>query len=62
MALKDDIAGDPMNEQVRWTHLTHQQIKQRLSEQSGIGISVQVIGVLPHLVDGLVAVGSVNSD
>lgn len=22
-ALKDDIAGDPMNEQTRWTHLTH---------------------------------------
>lgn len=42
-ALKDDIAGDPMNEQIRWTHLTHQQIKQRLSEQSGICISVQVI-------------------
>ena len=42
-ALKDDIAGDPMNEQTRWTHLTHQQIRQRLSEQSGICISVQVI-------------------
>jgi hypothetical protein len=42
-ALKDDIAGDPMNEQTRWTHLTHQQIRRRLSEQSGICISVQVI-------------------
>ena len=42
-ALKDDIAGDPMNEQTRWTHLTHQQIKQCLSEQSGICVSVQVI-------------------
>ena len=26
--LKDDIAGDPMNEQIRWTHLTHEQIRQ----------------------------------
>ncbi len=42
-ALKDDIAGDPMDEQIRWTHLTHKQIKQRLSEQSGICVSVQVI-------------------
>ena len=42
-ALKDDIAGDPMNEQTRWTHLTHKQIKQCLSEQSGICVSVQVI-------------------
>ena len=42
-ALKDDIAGDPMNEQTRWTHLTHKQIKQFLSEQSGICVSVQVI-------------------
>ena len=39
-ALKDDIAGDPMNEQTRWTHLTHEQIRQRLSEQSGIRVSV----------------------
>ena len=42
-ALKDDIAGDPMNEKTRWTHLTHKQIKQCLSEQSGICVSVQVI-------------------
>ena len=42
-AIKDDIAGDPMNEQTRWTHLTHEQIRQRLSEQSGIRVSVQVI-------------------
>ena len=42
-ALKDNIAGDPMNEQTRWTHLTHKQIKQRLSELSDIHVSVQVI-------------------
>lgn len=42
-ALKDDIAGDPMNEQTRWTHLNHKQIKQCLSEQSSICVSVQVI-------------------
>ena len=42
-ALKDDIAGDPMNEQTRWTHLTHKQIKQCLLEQSDICVSVQVI-------------------
>ena len=42
-ALKDDIAGDPMNEQTRWTHLPHKQIKQCLLEQSDICVSVQVI-------------------
>ncbi len=42
-ALKDDIAGDPMDEQTRWTHLTHEEIRQRLSEQSGIRVSVHVI-------------------
>ena len=41
--LKDDIAGDPMNEQKRWTHLTHKQIRQRLLEQFDIRISVRVI-------------------
>jgi hypothetical protein len=42
-ALKDDIAGSPMDEQTRWTHLTHAQIKQRMVEQSGICVSVPVI-------------------
>lgn len=42
-ALKDDIAGDPMNEQIRWTHLTREQIKQRMEEQSGISVSVPVV-------------------
>jgi hypothetical protein len=41
--LKDDIAGDPMNEQTRWTHLTHEQIRWRLLEQFDIRISVPVI-------------------
>jgi len=41
--LKDDIAGDPMNEQIRWTHLTHEQIRQRLINQFDIHISVPVV-------------------
>ena len=42
-SLKDDIAGDPMNEQIRWTHLTHEQIRQRLINQFDIRISVPVV-------------------
>lgn len=42
-ALKDDIAGDPMNENIRWTYLTHAEIAQRLVEQSGLSVGVHVI-------------------
>src|SRR5664280_1280795 len=41
--LKDDIAGDPMNEKVRWTPLTHDDMKQRLSAQFTIQVSSTVI-------------------
>ena len=41
--LKDDIAGDPMNEKVRWTQLTHADMKQRLSAQFTIQVSSTVI-------------------
>lgn len=41
--LQDDIAGDPMNDQVRWTHLTQTEIKERLAEQHGIQISEFVV-------------------
>jgi len=41
--LKDDIAGDPMNEKTRWTQLTHDDMKQRLSAQFTIQVSSTVI-------------------
>lgn len=41
--LKDDIAGNPMDEHVRWTHLTHEEIAQRLAAQHEIIVSETVI-------------------
>jgi hypothetical protein len=41
--LKDDIAGDPMNEKTRWTQLTHDDMKQRLAVQFNIQVSSTVI-------------------
>jgi hypothetical protein len=41
--LKDNIAGDPMDEQVRWTNLTHEEIKSRLAAQHDIAVSETVI-------------------
>ena len=41
--LKDNIAGDPMNEEVRWTNLTHKEIKTRLAGQHDINVSETVI-------------------
>jgi hypothetical protein len=41
--LKDDIAGNPMDTEIRWTYLTHEEIKLRLLTQFDIGISVTVI-------------------
>ena len=41
--LKDNIAGDPMDEQVRWTNLTHEEIAQRLAAQHEIIVSETVI-------------------
>jgi transposase len=36
-------AGDPMNEQVRWTNLTRQEIARLLAEQHGIVVSETVV-------------------
>ena len=41
--LKDNIAGDPMNEEVRWTNLTHEEIGTRLASQYAIEVSETVI-------------------
>lgn len=41
--LQDDIAGDPMHEKVRWTHLTPAEIQQRLAEQHKIQVSEFVV-------------------
>ena len=40
------IAGSPMNEEIRWTHLTRQQIADLLLEEEEIGVSVTVIDQL----------------
>ena len=41
--LKDYTAGDPMDEAVRWTNLTHQQIADKLKEDDGIEISRRIV-------------------
>jgi hypothetical protein len=41
--IKDNMAGDPMDEQVRWTNLSYTQIKQRLKQQHQIPISETVV-------------------
>ena len=42
LVLKNYTAGDPMNEQIKWTHLTQEQIASALKEQ-GIKVSLFVI-------------------
>ncbi len=44
--LKQHTAGDPMDETVRWTNLTHQEIAEKLAEEYEIRISQPVIGRL----------------
>ena len=44
--LKDHTAGDPMDETVRWTNLTHQEIAEKLAEEYEIQVSEPVIGQL----------------
>jgi hypothetical protein len=39
----DHTAGDPMDEQIRWTNLSRQAIADQLAEQHGIRVSVTVI-------------------
>ena len=41
--LKDYTAGDPMDDTIRWTNLTHQQITDRLKEDYGIEISRRIV-------------------
>lgn len=41
--IKDHMAGDPMDEQVRWTNLSRTEIKQRLAQQHQIRVSETVI-------------------
>ena len=40
--IHDYTAGDPMDEKIRWTHLTHQQIADKLKEK-GIEISRKIV-------------------
>ena len=42
--LKDNIAGDPMNEDVVWTHLNARQIQEKL-EEKGIKITLPTVRV-----------------
>lgn len=39
-------AGSPMDEAIKWTHLTRQQIADRLAEEASISISVTVVDQL----------------
>lgn len=41
--MADYTAGDPMDEQIRWTNLSRQEIADRLAEQQGVRVSVTVI-------------------
>jgi hypothetical protein len=41
--LQDHTAGSPMNQAIKWTNLTHQQIKDHLAYDHGIEISVTVV-------------------
>lgn len=44
--LKHHTAGDPMDETVRWTNLTHQEIAKKLAEEHQIEVSQPIIGQL----------------
>lgn len=41
--LQDHTAGSPMNPDIKWTNLTHQQIKDHLAHDHDIEISVTVV-------------------
>jgi hypothetical protein len=43
VVIDDNIAGDPMDDQVRWTNLTHEEIRQRLIDHHQIQVSEFVI-------------------
>ena len=42
MVIWNHTAGDPMDEKIRWTNLTHQQIADRLKEE-GIDVSKKIV-------------------
>lgn len=44
--VKYHMAGDPMDDSVLWTNLTHAAIAQRLREDHGIGVSSTVVSQL----------------
>ena len=44
--IADYTAGDPMDEQIRWTNLTPQEIADCLAEHHGIRVSVTVVNQL----------------
>ncbi len=44
----DETAGDPMDAQVRWTHLSPKEIAARLADQHQIVVSLPVIRKLLH--------------
>ena len=44
--LKHHTAGDPMDETIRWTNLTHQEIAEKLAEEYEIQVSQPIIGQL----------------
>lgn len=44
--LSQQTAGSPMNEKVRWTHLTRGEISALLEQQEGIKVSVTVVDQL----------------
>ncbi len=41
--IKNHTAGDPMNDEVLWTNLTHDEIAQRLCQDHGITVSETVV-------------------
>ena len=44
--LKQHTAGDPMDESVRWTNLTHRERAEKLAEEHQLQVSQPVIGQL----------------
>ena len=44
--IESHTAGSPMDESIKWTHLTRQQIADLLLEEEGIKISVTVVDQL----------------
>ena len=44
--VENHTAGSPMDESLKWTHLTGQQIADRLASEESIGISVTVVDQL----------------